>query len=149
MIVCPILTLQLSPLVGEEIARSPGQWATKILLGVEFFPISIVFEHWLWGVVVPRITIAAFFRNFVHVVVNALVPVAKNRTVRADFIKAGPNRSVARRRNEATSPEEDMFESHVVDLGFLKPCRSSICSCDNFRAGSGLFHQKHHEMRAF
>src|SRR5208283_6138260 len=109
---CPVLTLQLSQLVGVEIARSPGQWANKILLGVEFFPIGIEFEHSLWGVVVPRITVAAFFRDFVHIVVNALVPVAKNRTVSADFIIAGPNRSVARRGNEVTSVIMIEFESH-------------------------------------
>jgi hypothetical protein len=53
MEVCPILTLQLSQLVAVEIARSPGRWAIKILLGVEFFPIGIGFEYLLWGVVVP------------------------------------------------------------------------------------------------
>src|ERR1017187_1550992 len=149
MKVRPILTLQLSKLVGVEIARSPGRWANKILLGVEYFPISIVFEHSLWGVVVPRITIATFFRDFVHVVVNTLVPVAKNRTVSADFIKAGPNRSVARRGNEVTSIIMIKFESRVVDFGFFKPCRRSIYSRDDLRAGSGLFRQKHHEFRAF
>jgi len=147
--VCPVLTLQLSKLVGVEIARSPGRWANKILLGVEYFPIGIVFEHSLWGVVVPRITIAAFFRDFVHVVVNALVPVAKNRTVSADFIIAGLNRSVTRCGNEATSVVIIKFESQVVDFGFFKPCRSGIYSRDDLRAGSGLFHQKHHEFRAF
>jgi len=55
-------------------------------------PADVVFQHALGRVFEPRIALAPFIGNFVHGVVDGLVPVAENRPVGAELIIARPER---------------------------------------------------------
>src|SRR5271157_1574675 len=83
-------------------------------------PLRIPLQRFLGNGVVPAIPQAPLARKFLHVVVDALVPVRENGTVRADLVEARPDRLPAAGRSEPPSVRTALV-CLVADRGLLKP----------------------------
>src|ERR1039457_6362200 len=66
-------------------------------------PFGIAKECFLRARVVPTVAVAALRRELIDIVVNALVAVPEDGTIRADFAKSSPNRPRAIDRCQAPS----------------------------------------------
>src|ERR1039458_9500647 len=89
---------------------------------MRYAPFGIAIQRFPGTRVVPTVAIAPFRRKLIHIVVNALVAVAEDRTVRADFTKSRPNRPRAIDRCQTPSVGAAPV-CLAVDGGFAKPCR--------------------------
>src|SRR5271157_2072425 len=83
-------------------------------------PLGIAVQCLLRNGVIPAIPHAALAREFLHTIVNALVPVRENGAVRAHLVEACPDRLPAAGRSEPPSVRTAPV-CLVADRGLLKP----------------------------
>ena len=121
--------------------RLPNCLPCSLRLRMRQAPLRIAVQHLLGHGVVPAIPHAPLAREFLHVVVNALVPVRENGTVRSDLVEPRPDRLPAAGRSEPPSVRTAPVRL-IADRGLLKPGGSRVNGAGHRRARFGQTHEK-------